>query len=262
MDPFNQLLDLQQGSLSIEEYVTQFCVISDKVPFDEVVLKDIFCFGLNEPVKSWLPEGKFNVSLKDFIDYALLCAGSSFTVGVAEEEHNTVSVTKMVATPESVHKMAATTTPRHVIAVSKELSQVSVNVRESSQSIVDLKEPSQVTADLNESLHVSVDLLKSSHVSAARPESPQHVSADRPESQGHVSADRPEPQPVTADTPRSSSGNICCLQVSDSGDQLTLMQAYAIERRLEMIQLYLGTDPITCSCFYCFKKSTGLGRNM
>ncbi len=39
MDPFNQLLDLRQGSLSIKEYATQFCVLSDKVFFDEVVLK-------------------------------------------------------------------------------------------------------------------------------------------------------------------------------------------------------------------------------
>ncbi len=86
MDPFNQLLDLRQGSLSIEKYATQFCVLADKVPFDEVVLKDIFRFGLSEPVKSWLPEGKCNVSLKNCMDYALLCAGSLFTVGVAEEE--------------------------------------------------------------------------------------------------------------------------------------------------------------------------------
>lgn len=49
-------------------------------------------------------------------------------------------------------------------------------------------------------------------------------------------------------------GNVCCLQVSDSVAQSTLMQAYAIERRLEMIQLYLGTDPITCLCFYYLKK--------
>ncbi len=44
MDPFNQLLDLRQGSLSIEKYATQFCVLADKLPFDEVVLKDIFSF--------------------------------------------------------------------------------------------------------------------------------------------------------------------------------------------------------------------------
>ncbi len=81
MDASYQLLDLRQGSLSIEEYVTQFCLLSNEVHFDEVALKDIFRFGLNEPIKSWLPEGQFNVSLRDFMDYALLCAGSSFTVG-------------------------------------------------------------------------------------------------------------------------------------------------------------------------------------
>ncbi len=62
MDPFDQLFDLRQGSSSIEEYVTKFCEISYRVPFDEVVLKDIFRFGLNEPIKSCLPEGKFNCS--------------------------------------------------------------------------------------------------------------------------------------------------------------------------------------------------------
>ncbi len=72
MDPVEQLLDLRQRSLPIEEYVAQFCELSYRVPFDEVVLKNIFRFGLNEPIKSWLPEGKFNCSLKDFIDYALL----------------------------------------------------------------------------------------------------------------------------------------------------------------------------------------------
>ncbi len=85
MDPFDQLLDLRQGSSSIVEYIIQFCEITYKVPFDEVMLKDIFRFGLNEPIKSCLPAGKCNCSLKDFFDYALLCAGSSLTVGVSEE---------------------------------------------------------------------------------------------------------------------------------------------------------------------------------
>ncbi len=39
MDPFDQLLDRRQGSSSMEEYVTQFCEITYKVPFDEVMLK-------------------------------------------------------------------------------------------------------------------------------------------------------------------------------------------------------------------------------
>ncbi len=110
MDASYQIFDLRQGSLSIEEYVTQFCLLSNKVHFDEVALKYIFRFGLNEPIKSWLPEGQFNVSLRDFMDYALLCAGSSFMVGVVEEESGTASASEMVDAPECVHKMAATTT--------------------------------------------------------------------------------------------------------------------------------------------------------
>ncbi len=110
MDPFDQLLDLKQGSSPIEEYVTQFYEISCKVPFDEVALKDIFRFGLCEPIKSYLPEGKFHCSLKDFMHYALLCAGSSFTVGVAEEEHDTALTHVMADAPEHDRKMAATTT--------------------------------------------------------------------------------------------------------------------------------------------------------
>ncbi len=99
MDPFDQLLDLKQGSSPIEEYVTQFYKISCKVPFDEVALKDIFRFGLCEPIESYLPEGKFHCSLKDFMHYALLCAGSSFSVGVAKEEHDTALTPVMADAP-------------------------------------------------------------------------------------------------------------------------------------------------------------------
>ncbi len=51
-------------------------MLADKVHFDEVVLKEKNSFGLSEPVKSWIPEGKFNVSLKDLMDYALMVVGS------------------------------------------------------------------------------------------------------------------------------------------------------------------------------------------
>ncbi len=108
MEAFNQLLDLKQGSLPIEEYVTRFYEISCKVPFDEVAFKDIFRFGLNEPIKSCLPAGRFDCSLKDFIDFALLCAGSSLTVGVSEGERNTASETKMADAPEHDRNMSAT----------------------------------------------------------------------------------------------------------------------------------------------------------
>ncbi len=108
MNPHVLLLDLKQGSSPIEEYVTQFYEISRKVPSDEVALKDIFRFGLCEPIKSYLPEGKFHCSLTDFMNYALLCAGSLITVGGAEEEHDTAPTPAMADAPEHDRKMSAT----------------------------------------------------------------------------------------------------------------------------------------------------------
>ncbi len=62
------------SSSSIEEYITQSCELFYRIPFDDIVLKDLLRFRLSEPIKSWLPEGKFNCSLKHFMDYILLCA--------------------------------------------------------------------------------------------------------------------------------------------------------------------------------------------
>ncbi len=131
------------------------------------MLKDIFHFGLNEPIKSCLPEGKLNCSLKDFVDYALLCADSSFTVGVAEEERDTASVTERADAPECTHKMAEATTHHNF----------SVNRHEASHITADHPESGHVTADPPESLHISADLPESLHVSADHPES-LHISAD------------------------------------------------------------------------------------
>ncbi len=99
-----------------------------------------------------------NCSLKDFMDYALLCVDSLFTVGFAEEECDTVPVTemadtpehahKMAATMESVHKMAATTTPLHVIAASHESIQVTDDRHESGQVTAAVSESSCVSTDL------------------------------------------------------------------------------------------------------------------
>ncbi len=140
--------------------------------------KDIFRFGLSEPVKSWLPEEKFDVSLKVFMDYALMVAGPSFTVGVAEEERDTVSVTEMADAPECTHKMAATATG-HIITAIHESGKVTASHCDSNE----------VSADLPESRHVSTDLPESRHVSAVHPES-LHVSSVHPKSI-HVSAVRP-----------------------------------------------------------------------
>ncbi len=108
---------------------------------------EFFCDGINQPLRSKLISEGPRSSLCQFMDYALLCVGSSFTVGVADEKRNTALTSvitaalehahKMAATAEPVHKMAATTTPRHVIAASHESIQVKVDVKEPSQDTVD-----------------------------------------------------------------------------------------------------------------------------
>ncbi len=79
--------------------------------FKDVALKDIFRVGLNEPIRSQLPGEKIRWSLEQYIDYALLLSGSSYTVVVAEEERNNPPVS---AKPESAHVTPAAPRPAHV----------------------------------------------------------------------------------------------------------------------------------------------------
>ncbi len=105
-----------------------FCELSHCVEFNDVALKDIFCFGLDEPLRSSLPGGKICWSLELYIVFALLLAGSPFTVGIADEEpcyppvsaeylHVMSGVVHIMPTiPESVHVMSATPKPAHVMS--------------------------------------------------------------------------------------------------------------------------------------------------
>lgn len=91
IDPVDQLLGLRQGDRSIEDYVQQFCELVYQVRlYDEALFKDLFRFGLSEPVKSRLPGGEVNVRLRDFMDYALvLCHQSHSTSQRIVQSHFT-----------------------------------------------------------------------------------------------------------------------------------------------------------------------------
>ncbi len=105
-----------------------FYELSHCVEFNDVALKDIFCFGLDEPLRSSLPGGKICWSLELYIVFALLLAGSPFTVGIADEEpcyppvsaeylHVMSGVVHIMPTvPESVHVMSATPKPAYVMS--------------------------------------------------------------------------------------------------------------------------------------------------
>ncbi len=214
----------------------EFLAIAHYSDLPDIILIEIFCNGINQPLKSKLRrEGPFS-SLAHFMDYALLTVGSLFTVGFAEDERDTASATEMGDAPEVTHKMAVTTTHHHVSADRHESSQVTVDCYESSHVSADLPESRHVfadhpesrhvsvdhpeshhesrhvSADLPESLHLSADLSESLHVSADHPES-RHVSADLPESR-HVSSDLPEPLHVMSTTPEPRPVAVVVLQPS------------------------------------------------
>ncbi len=117
---------------------------------------EIFCDGINQPLKSEFRREGTRASLAQFLDYALLTVGSTFTVGVAEERDTAPNCVN-TATLEHAHKMAATTTPCSVIAASHKPSQVPADVQEPSQVPADVQEPSQVPADVQEPSQVPAD---------------------------------------------------------------------------------------------------------
>ncbi len=75
----SHLLYRRQSNRAIEEYVEDFCGLCHLAGFNNVVLNDMFRVGLNEPIRSRLPEGKIHWSLEQYIDHALLLSGSSYT---------------------------------------------------------------------------------------------------------------------------------------------------------------------------------------
>ncbi len=199
MNPVDQLLHLRQGCLSIEEYVHRFCELSYQVPlYDEVLFKDLFHFGISEPIKSLFPGGEFNGSLRESMDHALLLGGSTFSVGEAEP------LPKMATIPE----------PR--------------------QGTADIPESGHITAVHPESRHVTADLPEPRHVTAVHPES-RHVTAVHPESRHiaghpesrHVTAGHPETCHVLSVTPRHSRSVLRVPSLVSSVRDAPLVSAHA-----------------------------------
>ncbi len=169
MDTARILLALKQGPRSLENYIRKFLAIvkySVYIYIYDCLLIEFFCDGINQPLRSELRREGPRSSLAQFMDYALLTVGSLFTVGIAEEECDTVSMTEMADVLERVCKMAATTPPSQVTADLRESIQVTADLRESSQVTVDRPESSKVTVDHHELSHISADLPESRHVSA------------------------------------------------------------------------------------------------
>lgn len=146
------LLCLRQGNRTIENYVVDFLELSWYVDFNE----DIFCVGLNEPIHSQMPGGKIDFSLAEYIDYALLLSGSSFTAGTMDKESHNSLVPTTSAKPEDVHVMPAKPEPLHIMATTPE----------SSAKMAATPEPRHITATMPHDRHTRA-LSHHSHFSSA-----------------------------------------------------------------------------------------------
>ncbi len=215
MDVTRNLFALKQGPRSLEQHIREFLAITNYSDLPDITLIENFCDGIHQPLRSEFRREGTRASLAQFLDYALLTVGSSFTVGVAEERDTAPNCVN-TATLEHAHQMAATTTPRSVIAANHKPSQVTAKVKKSSQVTADVKESSQVTADVKESSQVTADVKESSQVTADVKESSQ-LTADVKESSqitadvkksGQVPADVKEPGQVSADVKKSSQATV------------------------------------------------------
>ncbi|KAI2645231.1 Filamentous hemagglutinin [Labeo rohita] len=210
MDTNRILFRLKQGQRSLEQNISEFLAISNYSDLPDCIIIEIFCDGVNEPLKVRLRREGLRSSLAAFMDFALMCVGSSFTVGVAEEQRD-IAVTSAVQPARIKQSSVMSLLPYHsqtklqlrFLNQVKFPSPVKLQLHFLSQVKWQLRFLSQVKSQLLQqnrpgSRHVSSGRPESSHDSSDRPE-PRHASADSPESL-HVSSDRPKPRHVLSHT--------------------------------------------------------------
>ncbi len=156
MDVTRNLSALKQGPRSLEQHIREFLAIANYSDLPDIILIEIFCDGIHQPLRAKFRREGTRASLALFLDYALLTVGSSFTVGVAEERDTAPNCVN-TATLEHAHQMAATTTPRSVIAANLKSSQVTAKVKSQVKSPLMLR--SQVKSPLMLKSHVKSTLM-------------------------------------------------------------------------------------------------------
>ncbi len=94
------LFALKQGPRSLENHIREFLACAHYSDLPDIILNDIFCDGINQPLQTQLRCKGPRSSLSCFLEFALLTVGSLLTVGVADEDRDTASCHKMTADPE------------------------------------------------------------------------------------------------------------------------------------------------------------------
>ncbi|KAL0147245.1 hypothetical protein M9458_057448 [Cirrhinus mrigala] len=94
MDTDITLCRIKQRPRTLEQYTREFLSISNYSTLPDCIKIEIFCGGVNEPLKARLRREGPRSSLVAFMNFAFMCVGSPCTVGVAERErHNAVMAT-------------------------------------------------------------------------------------------------------------------------------------------------------------------------
>ncbi|KAI2667931.1 Retrotransposon Gag-like protein 9 [Labeo rohita] len=213
MDTDRILCRIKQRSHTLEQYTREFISIANHSTLPDCIIIEIFCDGVNQPLRARLRSEGPRSSLGAFLNFALLCVGSPCTVGVAQRERdNAVMATArptcrlavmpehdptntfaawiaremaavqeraqaMAATAVPVHKMAATAVPVHKMAAALARAHKMAATAESVHKMAAETELRHVTAAIPEPYKVAAAFPESSQVSK-----PSQVAAVFPES--------------------------------------------------------------------------------
>ncbi len=94
------LFALKQGPRSLENHIKEFLACAHYSNLLDIILIDIFCDGIRQPLQTQLRREGPRSSLSCFLEFALLTAGSPFPGGVVDEVRDTASCHKMAADPK------------------------------------------------------------------------------------------------------------------------------------------------------------------
>ncbi|KAL0172969.1 hypothetical protein M9458_033280, partial [Cirrhinus mrigala] len=92
MDTDRTLCRIKQGPNTLEQYTREFLAIANYSTLPDSIIIEIFCDGVNQPLRARLRREGPRLSLAAFLNFPLLCVGSPCTVEVAESERDNAAM--------------------------------------------------------------------------------------------------------------------------------------------------------------------------
>ncbi|KAL0152969.1 hypothetical protein M9458_051722 [Cirrhinus mrigala] len=170
------LCRIKQRSHTLDQYTREFLSISHYATLPDCIQIEVFCDGVNEPLRARLRREGPRSSLEAFMNLALSCVGSPCTVGVAERERDDA----VVATARPARKLAVMPEHDHTNTFSAWIAREMPAVSERAHATVASVSVHKMAATA-ELVHNMTAKTEPRHVTAAIPE-PCKVTAAFPES--------------------------------------------------------------------------------